>query len=38
MDSVPFADSGIVVLPYDCLTHVDLACNPGNVKILRKLI
>lgn len=25
MDSVPFADGRIVVLPYDCLARIDLA-------------
>lgn len=30
MDSVPFADGRIVVLPYDCLVRIDLACNPGD--------
>ena len=35
MDSVPFADGRIVVLPYDCLASIDLVCNPvyGRIRI-----
>lgn len=36
MDSVPFADGRIVVLPYDCLVRIDLACNPvyGRIRLI----
>ena len=36
MDSVPFADGRIVVLPYDCLARIDLACNPvyGRIRMI----
>mgnify|MGYP000861859031 FL=1 len=37
MDSVPFADGRIVVLPYDCLARIDLARNPGTVKTLSQI-
>lgn len=36
MDSVPFADGRIVVLQYDCLVRIDLACNPvyGRIRLI----